>query len=223
MKLNRKLNDVRARAHHLNIKDEIFYYTPEQDAIIRKYYISDFKKCCELIPHKTAKQIKTHALKLGIIKTVKWTVEEEQILKDNYFKIGAIGCKALLKNKELNVIQTKAARMGLKYSYNKNNWTKEDDEYLIKNYPTKGSECIKELLKTGKYKRNSISTRIQTLGLKKITKYKSSKKVMCVETEIIYASARDAAEQLNINLGSLQNACKSGRIVSGYHWRYVED
>lgn len=223
MKSKRTHRQIISRAHFLDIKFDNFYYTTEQDAIIRKYYLEDIEKCCKLIPHKTLEQIKVHALKLGIITTPKWTKEEEDILIDNYASIGGSGCKKLLNNRELSAIHAKAEKLGLKYSYNPNNWTEEDDNYLKVNYPLEGSKAIKELLKTGKYSENSIKTRIQTLGLKKLTKYKASKKIICVETGKIYNSSREAAELLNLNYGSLGNACKNGRAVGGYHWRYVDE
>lgn len=50
---------------------------------------------------------------------------------------------------------------------------------------------------------------------------KCSKKVVCIETNIVYPSTADAARKLGLNQGNISNCC-SGRnkTCGGYHWKY---
>ena len=54
-------------------------------------------------------------------------------------------------------------------------------------------------------------------------KHKTCKKVLCVETGIIYKSINEAERQTGINQSSISKACR-GKLKSagGYHWEYVE-
>ena len=52
---------------------------------------------------------------------------------------------------------------------------------------------------------------------------KLSKRVICVETEIIYSSIREAAKAVDIVPSNISN-CLAGRrkTAGGYHWKYYE-
>lgn len=52
-----------------------------------------------------------------------------------------------------------------------------------------------------------------------------SKRVLCVETGIVYNSTRSAGRILNISASSISRACKDEtKTARGYHWRfYTED
>ena len=51
-----------------------------------------------------------------------------------------------------------------------------------------------------------------------------SKKVRCVEKNVIYEALREAERQLGIPATNISKACK-GKIktAGGYHWKYVEE
>lgn len=50
------------------------------------------------------------------------------------------------------------------------------------------------------------------------------KKVQCVETGIIYNSAKDVERELQINHSHISNCCKGKRNkTGGYSWRYVDE
>lgn len=50
-----------------------------------------------------------------------------------------------------------------------------------------------------------------------------TKKVMCVETEVIYNSISDASKKLNINPTCIVNVCKGKqKTAGGLHWKYSE-
>ena len=51
---------------------------------------------------------------------------------------------------------------------------------------------------------------------------KCSKPVLCVETNIIYPSAADAARKLSLNQGNISNCCLGkNKTCAGFHWYYV--
>ena len=51
--------------------------------------------------------------------------------------------------------------------------------------------------------------------------YSQAKKVICVETGIIYNSITEAAKAVNRSIGNISNCCKGKRKTSaGFHWRY---
>lgn len=48
------------------------------------------------------------------------------------------------------------------------------------------------------------------------------KKVLCIETGIIYDSVQETSRTLGINQGNLARVCREGKgTVGGYHWKYV--
>lgn len=51
-----------------------------------------------------------------------------------------------------------------------------------------------------------------------------SKKVICIETGIIYESGREASKQTGTFYKSISNACLGVyKTAGGYHWRYIDD
>lgn len=51
---------------------------------------------------------------------------------------------------------------------------------------------------------------------------RAKRKVMCVETGIIYTSATEAAKSVNGKQGALSTVCRGERnIYKGLHWKYV--
>ena len=50
-----------------------------------------------------------------------------------------------------------------------------------------------------------------------------SKRVLCVETGIIYESTVDASKQTGLSQGNIVNVCNGKqKTTGGYHWEYVE-
>ena len=51
-----------------------------------------------------------------------------------------------------------------------------------------------------------------------------SKKVLCVETNIVYPSTREAERQTNVKHNNIANVCNGKRqTAGGFHWRYIEE
>lgn len=51
----------------------------------------------------------------------------------------------------------------------------------------------------------------------------SAKKVICVETNIIYNSMKDAAKAINRSQGNITTSIQTGGCCGHYHWRYAKD
>lgn len=58
-----------------------------------------------------------------------------------------------------------------------------------------------------------------------LNKYKSSdKKVICIETNIIYDSITKASKSTNIHSSSISNVCHGKRkTAGGFHWRFYDE
>ena len=53
---------------------------------------------------------------------------------------------------------------------------------------------------------------------------KRSKPVLCVETGIVYYSAREANKQIGISYKSISSVCnKKRKTTGGYHWEFVKE
>lgn len=77
-------------------------------------------------------------------------------------------------------------------------------------------EAKRKISKTLKGKHHSEETK------EKISK-KLSRKVLCLETNIIYASATQAFNKLGVNRRSICSVCNGKRkTAGGYHWKYVD-
>ena len=51
---------------------------------------------------------------------------------------------------------------------------------------------------------------------------KSKKKVLCVETGIVYTSITEAAKMTNSNVSSIGDVCRGKqKTAAGYRWRYI--
>lgn len=49
-----------------------------------------------------------------------------------------------------------------------------------------------------------------------------SKKILCVELNMIFDSVKDASEKMNVNYGNLTSCCNGNlKTVGGYHWQYI--
>ena len=47
------------------------------------------------------------------------------------------------------------------------------------------------------------------------------KRVLCVETNVIYKSVSEATKQTGIN--NISKSARKNSVAGGFHWRYIED
>lgn len=51
---------------------------------------------------------------------------------------------------------------------------------------------------------------------------KRKKKVLCIETNIIYESINEAGRKTNIDYRNIHRSCNNNKIAGSYHWKYYE-
>lgn len=71
-------------------------------------------------------------------------------------------------------------------------------------------------LHRSKFYKDSIETKE-----KKRNNNSKNKRVLCVETGIIYRSSCEASRQMGCFYTTIYNAIKTGKKIKGYHWRFV--
>lgn len=87
----------------------------------------------------------------------------------------------------------------------------------------KMSEGLKGKASWIKGKHHSLETKKKISASKKGTISVQRKKVLCVETQIIYESLTKTGEKTNISIGHISQCCnKKRKTAGGYHWKYVE-
>ena len=84
-------------------------------------------------------------------------------------------------------------------------------EELLKNFPNRTI--------------GSITQRASRLGIKYVGVNKNNKRVVCVETNVIFDSLNEAYKFVSIKPnGGITKACRSPKVTcGGYHWKYVEE
>lgn len=59
---------------------------------------------------------------------------------------------------------------------------------------------------------------------RKLSESKTNKKrLLCVETNILYPSMREAERQTGISRQNICSSLKTKGTAGGYHWRYADD
>ena len=72
-------------------------------------------------------------------------------------------------------------------------------------------------------KHHTEETKIKISESKKGTISKNRKKVICVETNIIYDSMTQASLETKINLSKISNCCGGKQLTAGgFHWKYFD-
>lgn len=88
----------------------------------------------------------------------------------------------------------------------------------------KTNETKKKISESNKGKRRSQQTKENISNACKGRPAHNRKKVLCVETDIIYLSATHCSKEMNLDNSSISKCCK-GKVkqVGGYHFIYVEE
>lgn len=196
-------------------------WTEEENNIIRKYYPIEGSECIKRLSKHTVQSLLTQAYRLGVTYNINlWTDEEIQILRDYYPIEGRNVYKRIPAHSKKSVI-SKVSALGLRTNRELLPWTKEEDDFILKNYASLGPRRLQEILTTRTYE--AIVTHAQELGLKK-----SSPKVRCIETGQVFSNPLEAANNLNLKSAyaniSIAACCRGVKQSAyGYHWKYVEE
>ena len=112
-------------------------WTEDEIRTLRRYYPHAYG---HLTKSKIA--IRKKAVELGLVQSVKWSVQEDEILKANYPTLG-IKVASLLKNKSQSEIRNRVRLLHLRY---KNHWSFDEDELVLRGQIPEGrtaDECHK--------------------------------------------------------------------------------
>jgi len=90
-----------------------------------------------------------------------WTENDDKILLDNYYTLGAKGCEKLLKGKSYIAILTRANRLNLKF-FREDLWSENDEKILLKEHKHMNLKQLSELLNRTE---KSIETRMALLHI----------------------------------------------------------
>ena len=107
-------------------------WTDEEDAILKKYYEREGKKCFIRIKDKTDKECSKRVRLLGLTANRYWTEEEDEILKQ-YYRINKEDVWRLIPGRTQASIDRRADKLGLI-----DKWTAEEDLLLMKNWEELG-------------------------------------------------------------------------------------
>ncbi|MBQ3642435.1 GIY-YIG nuclease family protein [bacterium] len=112
---------------------------------------------------------------------------------------------------------------------------REHPEYLTKEIMTKrkntykkrgyiyDAEMLKYLSDIRKGEKNGFYGKHHTEDTLKINREAHSKKVVCIETGVVYQSIKEASNKMNLNKTCIGLCCNGKSITcGGYHWRFYE-
>lgn len=217
--MERSLYSICSRAKKLNIdrgwrRKE--HFTEEDDEIIKKYYIIEKDEIVKRLPNHSPDSIKNRAFRIGV-NTKKWSDKEIEILnslyKDNLDECISEIQKLNPRRNKANII-SKANSLGLMRT---DYWTKEEDDIIKKYYPQEGKDVANRL-----DRRSDKAVQVRASFLK--VKYLKTlpKRVLCIETGMIYESVPSATRLTGIK-GVKNVVGKDNYTAGGYHWKYVEE
>lgn len=204
-------------------KTQYIHWTAEEDSLIRRLWpTAQFKNIYKLISRCTDMQIRHRAAQLGVkcYLTIEhaWTEADDSFIKNNLEYMSIVDIADTL-HRTTKAVSARIKRLRL---VSPRYWTDEQLTILKANYSLpNGIEVCKQLLPNKQL--GAIYQKAHALGLDRPTGI-PGRKIICVETSIIYENITKAAEQLNINKGTLRN-CVSGqsKTAGGYHWKYIEE
>ena len=247
--LSRTKQQVLQMASKLNLKySNPKTWSEDEIQILKNNYAILGKKCIEFLPNRTIAQIQGMASSLNIIYNGRgWSQEQKDIILKEYSSLGGKKLKdkypELFEHKKEDTINTYAKSLGLKMINAQGQKSvicieldktfrsvKEAQEFI-----GAGSVCgaIKSNSTCGGYHWcyandiDAISKLSHFKGKQPLSKSeiyqnnKYSKKVLCVETGVVYKSLADVRRKEGL---CISNALKNpNKTCGGYHWKYVEE
>lgn len=221
-----------------NSSNKSKYWTPDQDAILKKYYNSlDANGVQKLLDEdyerkypgsltkdgsfyrhiRSLSSIRTRAGAIGLsgVKQIPWTPEEDAILY-KYYQLEGEDCFSRIQDRTYYACRVHTRHLGL-ITGNRRPWTKEEDDILIKLYP-EGSKAVKQVLPDRTI--TAIFNRAKRLLVGNRDNLCTS--VRCIETSEVFTSIKAASDATGIARSSISE-CASGiqKTAGGYHWERV--
>jgi hypothetical protein len=222
-KHHRSLNAICRAANAKGLFNKADEWTETEDAILKTWYEVEGETAFKRLPSRTVSGCRGRVQRLGLIRHEEWSSTEDNILIQYYPKEGP-ACFAKLRERSDSACRNRVRTLGLAMEFRPTGalWSETELEILKTYYPTEGSAVVDRLVDrtAATVKRQARVLGIKYTGAKRHT---GQKQVRCIETDIVYSSAKEAATALNISYKMVQ-ACASGTKKSGggYHWEYVD-
>lgn len=216
---NLTIPQLQGIAHRLGLKYMNHWWSKDEIEIIKEYYPTEGTMCYKRLQNRTQEQVGDIARKYNIrYITSQWSNEEDEILKQYYPFEGSKVYKRLNRTSKACIRRAKMLNIRYDNIYYDNIYTESEIEIIKKYYPTEGASVFKRL---NKHTKKSVVRKARELGVK-VTTFK--KKVICIETNIIFDSIASAAKYANISYTSISSVINGKtKTAGGYHWKYVEE
>lgn len=156
-----------------------------------------------------------------------WTENDDKILLDNYYKLGAKGCEKLLNGKSYIAILTRANRLNLKF-IREDLWSEDDEKILLKEHKNMNLKQLSKLLNRTE---RSIEARMTLLHInfdKKHTWTNSNDEYIKNNYRFNAESIKEIASHLNRTESSIRsritklNISRSKDSVRKSKYKYVK-
>ena len=202
-------------------KKPLTKWTPELDEILKNEYVTlGPKKLKEKYPQLAKLDLRSRMLylKLPMIdRFLKWTDEEQNIIR-NFLILEGKKILDKLPNRTWSQILHEAHELGISIRKSKLAIWTEDEENIVKQYYVE--EGYKGCQKRGVNKTQSeIASKAAYF---KLRSKRQNRKVLCIETNVLYESAAEASRQTSIATVALAASGKA-KTAGGYHWKYVDE
>ena len=139
-------------------------WTPDEISYLKQNYFVYSDKVLADKLNRTENSIRRKLQQEGFKRPSNlWTTEQDLILIQNYSKVGASKCAEIL-GRSKNSIAKRASVLGLQYNNKSSYWSKEEENFLLKNY-SNNIDLIKSVLNRSDV---SIYQKAYKLGLKNI-------------------------------------------------------
>jgi len=89
-------------------------------------------------------------------------------------------------------------------------------------------KCVQAAITSGRVLKNRHFKPLdkwdgKIIQLKELKKTWSIRKVICLETGIVYENSRDTADKLNLRAASIRSAISDNHSLHGYHFKYIDN
>ena len=140
---------LHSQAHKMGIKMEDYYWSLDDENILRKFYGTISLKTIQnkLSKKYSLKAISTKAIKMGLAKSREWTQHEVNIMLENYSKVDVTAMAQLLPDRTVDAIKLKAEKLGLKSLFAiEQEYTEEQKQFILDNWMNMSDEEIAKII-----------------------------------------------------------------------------
>lgn len=223
---NRDKNNIMSRASKLGYKEKSTLesvWCEEDNKFLIENYNKMSKEDIAKTLNRTCSSIGAQANRLNLTVNNDWTKEQLEILKNNYENPElSLEDISKLVGRTINSCRAKGNQIGLcRKGYNQTGApiSKDDIEIIKKYYSVEGVKCIERLHK--KISEDTLRRYTCKMGIKCDNRKNHTKKILCVETGVVYQSINAAIKVCNDGVRKVLYG--KTKTAGGYHWKYISD